>query len=139
MQFNIASYSLNHQNKIPISKSKSKNGKADCYEIGTTAVVDIEKTVFYLIAIASFDEWNNAQSTREEIKKAIIELLRIYDKTGQGYPMLIPLFGTGRSRAGLSYQESFELIKQTLIENKNRIQGHIGIVVVSDVLKDIIL
>lgn len=131
--------SLNRQKKTPISKSKSQNGKTDCYEIGTTAVVDIDKTVFYLVAIASFDEWNNAQSTKEEIKKAIIELLKIYDKTGQGYPMLIPLFGTGRSRAGLSYQESFELIKQTLIENKNRIQGHIGIVVVSDVLKDIIL
>lgn len=131
--------SLNRQNKMPISRSKSQNGKADCYEIGTTAVVDIDKTVFYLVAIASFDEWNNAQSTKEEIKKAIIELLKIYDKTGQGYPMYIPLFGTGRSRAGLSYQESFELIKQTLVENKNRIQGHVKIVVVSEVLKDIIL
>ncbi|MGM9646392.1 MAG: macro domain-containing protein [Eubacteriales bacterium] len=131
--------SLDRQKKMPISKSKSQNGKTDCYEIETTAVVDVEKTAFYLVAIASFDEWNNAQSSRGEIKKAIIELLRIYDKTGQGYPMFIPLFGTGRSRAGLSYQESFELIKQTLIENKNRIQGHIGIVVASDILKDIIL
>lgn len=124
---------------MPVSRSKSQNGKADCYEIGTTAVIDIDIAVFYLVAIASFDEWNNAKSTKDEIKKAIIELLKIYDKLGQGYPMYIPLLGTGRSRAGLSYQESFELIKQTLVENKNRIQGHIKIVVVSDALKDIIL
>lgn len=131
--------SLNRQTKMPVSRSKSQNGKADCYEIGTTAVIDIDIAVFYLVAIASFDEWNNAKSTKDEIKKAIIELLKIYDKLGQGYPMYIPLLGTGRSRAGLSYQESFELIKQTLVENKNRIQGHIKIVVVSDALKDITL
>lgn len=129
--------SLNLQKKMPIGKSKAKNGKSDCYEIGSTAVVDVEKTVFYLVAIASFDEWNNAQSTKEEIKKAIIELLKVYDKAGQGYPMYLPLFGTGRSRVGLSYQESFELIKQTLLENKNRVQGHVKIVVVSEAMKDI--
>lgn len=131
--------SLNRQNKKPISRTKSQNGKADCYEIGTTAIIDIGKAVFYLVAAATFDERNNAHSTKEEIKTVLIELLKIYDNFGQGYPMYIPLFGTGRSRAGLSYQESFDLIKQTFIENKNRIQGHIKIVVVSDVLKNIIL
>ena len=131
--------SLNCQNKKPISRAKSQNGKADCYEIGTTAIIDIGKATFYLVATAAFDERNNAHSTREEIKTALMELLKIYDNFGQGYPMYIPLFGTGRSRVGLSYQESFDLIKQTLIENKNRIQGHIKIVVVSDVLKEIIL
>lgn len=129
--------SLNCQGKMPTGKSKSKNGKADCYEIGTAAIIDIEKAAFYLVATAAFDERNNAHSTREEIKTALIELLKIYDNFGQGYPMYIPLFGTGRSRAGLSYQESFELIKQTLLENKNRIQGHVKIVVVSEAMKDI--
>ncbi len=129
--------SLNCQGKTPICKSKSKNGKADCYEIGTTAIIDIRKAVFYLVATATFDEMNNAHSTKEEIKTALIELLKIYDNFGQGYPMYIPLFGTGRSRAGLSYQESFELIKQTLLENKNRIQGHVKIVILSEAMKDI--
>ena len=129
--------SLNCQRKMPTGKSKSKNGKADCYEIGTTAIIDIEKAAFYLVATAAFDERNNARATREEIKTVLIELLKIYDHFGQGYPMYIPLFGTGRSRAGLSYQESFELIKQTLLENKNWIQGHIKIVVVSEAMKDI--
>ena len=92
-----------------------------------------------MVATAAFDEKNNAHSTNEEIKTALTELLKIYDNFGQGYPLYIPLFGTGRSRAGLSYQESFDLIKQTLIENKNRIHGHIKIVVVSDVLEEIIL
>ena len=129
--------SLNCQGKMPSNKSKTKNGKADCYEIGTTVIIDIGKAAFYLVATAAFDERNNAHSTREEIKTALIELLKIYDNFGQGYPMYIPLFGTGRSRAGLSYQESFELIKQTLVENKNRIQGHVKIVVVSEAMKNI--
>lgn len=129
--------SLNYQGKMPFGISKSKNGKADCYEIGTTAIIDIGKAVFYLVATAAFDERNNAYSTREEIKTALTELLKIYDNFGQGYPMYIPLFGTGRSRVGLSCQESFDLIKQTLVENKNRIQGHVKIVVVSEAMKDI--
>ena len=129
--------SLNCQGKMPTGKYKSKNGKADCYEIGTTAIIDIGKAAFYLVATAAFDERNNAHSTKQEINTALIELLKIYDNFGQGYPMYIPLFGTGRSRVGLSYQESFELIKQTLLENKNRIQGHIKIVVVSEAMKEI--
>ena len=129
--------SLNCQGKMPTGKSKSKNGKADCYKIGNTAIIDIEKAAFYLVATATFDERNNAHSTREEVKTALIKLLEIYDNFGQGYSMYIPLFGTGSSRVGLSYQESFGLIKQTLLENKNRIQGHIKIVVVSKAMKDI--
>ena len=129
--------SLNFQGEIPNGKAKAKNGKQNCYEIGTTAIVSTERAFFYLVALASFDEHNRAQTTVEWIKAAILKLLDLYDKYGQGYSLYIPLFGTGRSRSGIDYQESFYLIRQTLLENKNRIQGHIVIVVKPDAFREI--
>lgn len=62
-------------------------------------------------------------------------MLEFYDCKGQGYELYLPLVGTGRSRAGLSYQESYNLIKKVLLENEGQIQGHITIVVQTEVLR----
>ena len=45
--------------------------------------------------------------------------------------------GTGRSRANLSHQESFDLIVNTFLNNKHKIQGHIGIVIEPNVFERI--
>lgn len=97
--------------------------------IGTIATIDFEKAALYLLAVSVFDENNNAHSSKEYIKKAIEELVCYYDKKGQGYDLYLPLIGTGMSRADLSYQESYDLIVDTLMKNKNRISGKINIVI----------
>ena len=43
--------------------------------------------------------------------------------------MYIPLLGTGRSRANLSYQDSFDLILDTFMKHKQLLQGKISIVI----------
>lgn len=118
-------------------KSKGKGGKQTTYPIGTTAIIHYKNTIFYLLAISEFDEKNNAQSTANEIKKAILQLLKYYETFGQGYEMLIPLLGTGQSRAQLSPQESFSLIKNTIVENNKLVKGQIKIIILEDTLGEI--
>jgi hypothetical protein len=118
-------------------KSKGKGGKQTTYPIGTTAIIHYKNTIFYLLAISEFDEKNNAQSSANEIKQAILQLLKNYETFGQGYEMLIPLLGTGQSRAQLSSQESFSLIKNTIVENNKLVKGQIKIIILEDTLGEI--
>ena len=105
------------------------------YPIGTNATVVYGNTCFYLLAISIFDENNHANSCPQYIEEAIDKLLSFYDYNGQGYELYIPLLGTGRSRAGLSYQEAFDLIKRKLIEKASSVHGRINIVISTDAAK----
>jgi hypothetical protein len=100
--------------------------------IGTIAVVENSTTVFYLLAIAEFDDNNNAHSSRGEIEQAVQALSAFYDRYGDGHNLYIPLLGTGKSRAGLSLQESLDILVGYYKNFPERIQGNIFIVVHKD-------
>ncbi len=102
------------------------------YPLGTIATVEKDSTIFYLLAISEFDENNNAHSTREEIIHCIDTLSTFYDKHGDGFDLYIPLMGTGKSRAEISLQESYDILIECYRKNKNRIQGNIYIVIHKD-------
>lgn len=76
------------------------------YPIGTVSVLDFENTSFFLCAISTLDDNNVAHSDGECIKRALEQLIKVYNQVGQGYPMYLPLLGTGRSRTGLSEKRS---------------------------------
>ena len=118
-----------------VGKAAAENGKRDCYPIGSIVNVETNNAIYYLLAISEFDKNNNAHSEKEKIETALKKLLEFYDTKGQGYDLYLPLVGTGRSRAGLSNRESFDLIKKVLSDNEGLIQGHIIIVVQAEVLK----
>ena len=63
------------------------------------------------------------------MKSSLIKLISYYNYECQGVPLYIPLVGTGRSRLNMEYIESFNTIKDVLIENANKIQGKINILV----------
>ncbi len=128
----VINESLTSQGIESLRQSKSPIGKQALYPVGTVAVYKHNRTVFYLWAISEFDEKNRAQSTQEIIKSALDSLLEFYDAYGQGADMYIPLVGTGRSRANMTHQESYNLIKSVVLENENKVHGNITIVVLPD-------
>ena len=73
------------------------------------------------------------------IKKAIGGLIDYYDSKGQGYEIYIPLMGTGLSRAFLSNQESYDLIKNALLSSKEKLQGKIHIVIKPELIDELVL
>lgn len=116
-------------NKIYNDKEKIR-GNMESYAIGTIATINgNNNTTFYLLAISNFDEENKASSSRRNIRNCIDELIDFYDTNGQGYPIYIPLFGTGRSRADLTHQQAFKIIKNAVLTNEKLIHGTINIVV----------
>jgi len=96
-----------------------------------------DNTLFFLLAVSEFDQKNMAQSTKEDIKSAVEALAEYYDEKGQGYDVFIPLIGTGMSRANISNQESYDIIKNTLLNNKDKLQGKINIVILPTVIDEI--
>lgn len=98
------------------------------FSIGSIVVVNSEKAIYYLLAISTFDQYNIAHSTESEIRSAVRSLMQFYNHYGMGYPMYLPLLGTGRSRAALNYQTSFDLIRGEIIQDPQLIQGNISIV-----------
>lgn len=99
------------------------------YPIGTIAQFSHTKNCFYLIAISEFNEQNIAYSDKDKIEFCLQRLIEYYNIYGQGYHLYIPLLGTGRSRANLSYQDSFDLILDTFMKHKQLLQGKISIVI----------
>ncbi len=121
----------------PSSTSKSDNTKSKCYPIGTIAVIEDKNSIYYLTAISQFNQNNNAQSSAEDIGNSVKKLIDYHNTHGQGYSLYLPLLGTGLSRAGLSYQESYDIIKEALLSNIQLIQGSIFIVFPHDELTEI--
>ncbi len=99
------------------------------FPVGTIATIESATTIFYLLVISAFDEKNNAHTTKEKIGIAVAKLSNHYDCCGDGRDMYIPLMGTGKSRANLSLQESYDLIVDYYQQNKSLIQGNIHIVI----------
>lgn len=139
MRMNSSGIDANNLNEIiqeslleadPVAEKKLDRGNKKSYPIGTIASVSADDdTVYYLLAISKFDSNNNAHSSRKEIRDSLDCLLDYYDKNGQGYPLYIPLFGTGMSRSKMSHEQSFKLIKSTILTNEKLINGSIIIVV----------
>ncbi len=97
--------------------------------IGTVSVIDVGVTAYYLLAVSSMDENGNAQSSPVDIRQALTSLVGFYDRHGQGYPLYVPLVGTGLSRAHMSSMESYEAISDVFTSNRERIHGDVFIVV----------
>lgn len=115
--------------KIYNDNEKSRGNK-ESYPLGTISTIKGENnTTFYLLAISIFDDNNKATSTRRNIRNCVDELIDFYDINGQGYPIYIPLFGTGRSRADLTHQQAFKVIKSAVLTNEKDIHGTLNIVI----------
>lgn len=113
-----------------LSRDQKKRGNLKVYKIGTICQLTSKKgNNFFLLAISSFDEKNNAHSTKRLIRDSVDKLMDFYDSKGQADPLYIPLMGTGNSRAYLSHKQSLLIIKNSILMNDKSIIGDLNIVV----------
>ncbi len=104
-------------------------GKNDIYPIASAVIIPVDNTNFYLTAISKFNEKNKARSEISYIREAVESLIDLYDEEGQGFDLYIPLLGSGRSRTGMSLQESYNLIFELIMSRKSEIYGRIHITI----------
>ncbi len=66
---------------------------------------------------------------KKQFRECVDKLLDFYDETGQSIPIYVPLMGTGPSRAGLSHENSLNIIKSCVLTSEEKINGSVNIVV----------
>lgn len=104
-------------------------GKGSRYPIGTVAPFIAGGTSYLLTAVSQFDEDNVARSTVQDVAAAIASALACHNRIGQGCDLLIPLIGTGMSRAHLSHADALNLVLSECMISHEILSGRIRIVV----------
>ena len=106
-------------------------GNQDRYELGTIAVLNssYNNSIFFLIALSSFDSKNIAHVSSNEIFNILNKLLVFYDERGQGFPIFMAPFGIGKSRASLSLNQSCNLIKSSVAVTEIRDSINLSVII----------
>ncbi len=106
-----------------ISKEIKPQGNLKRYKIGSIAKIDDSNTKsYYLLAMSTFDKNLNAHTTKQEFVLAIQSLIEYCDNNSQGFPVLMPLLGSGLSRTGIdSCSDILRYIISSLRLNRDRI------------------
>ena len=113
-----------------LSETDKPAGNHKRYEVGTYSNISIDKDLNYLLlGLSYFDANLNAQTPKQDYVKALQKMIEIFDMEAQGYPVLIPIIGTGRSRTDLMEREALEYLIEALKINKRKITSDIYSVV----------
>jgi len=105
-------------------------GNLKRYEAGAYANLPIDANLNYLLlALTYFDTNLNAQVSKQEYVLCMQKLIEYFDMEAQGYPVLMPIIGTGRARTDLQEREALEYLISAFKINQNKITSDVYIVV----------
>lgn len=104
-----------------LQQEEKPQGNLKRYTIGTIAKIDdTTSKSYYLVAMSTFDKNLNAHTSKEDFVLSIQRLIEYCDKHSQGFPVLMPLLGSGLSRTGIDcYSDILQYIINTLRLNKD--------------------
>lgn len=118
-------------------KEKINNGIFDSRGIGNISIVPFDNNIYYLVSLSEFDEKNVAKSSVEKMNIVLEKILEAYIFNGQDYELIIPLMGTGKSKIGLTHEESLYMILNFFKKNLNRFSGEVRVVIYKDDINNI--
>ena len=112
---------LKDLNYSVIQKEDKPQGNLKRYDIGTIVKIDETKRKdYFLLAMSTFDNNLNAHTTKQDFVLALQRLIEYCDRNSQGFPVLMPLLGSGLSRTRLnSFSDILRFIINTLRLNKD--------------------
>ena len=113
-----------------IDQTEKPEGNLKRYEVGAYANLPIDASLNYLmLALTWFDSNLNAWSSKQDYVLTIQKMIELFDLESQGYPILLPIIGTGRSRTDLQEREALEYMIAAFKMNQRKITSDIYIVV----------
>lgn len=129
---------IDRMDKLGYTSNKIKfnteyTDKGDDFKIGKFIY---GQTEFWLVPISHLGRRNKAESSIEIITKAIDATIDEYDIAGQGYPLHMPILGTGRSRVFKTNDEAIDFITQRISVKSSYLNGTIHIVIYKKEIKD---
>ena len=113
-----------------LTTAQKPAGNLKRYEAGAYANLPIDANLNYLLlGLTYFDSNLNAQVSKQDYVLCIQKLIEYFDMEAQGYPVLMPIIGTGRSRTDLKEREALEYLISAFKINQNKITSDVYIVV----------
>lgn len=121
-----------------LSKQEKPDGSRKRYPIGT--IVDLpgcKNEHFFLWALSTFDSNMKAHTSMQEYAIAVQKLIESCNIESEGFPVVLPLVGTGLSRTKKNQQDILRYLINAFRINKDEINCDIHIVVREDMKNDI--
>jgi len=116
------------------------SGKTEKYPIGSTATVQKDENKFLCVALAK-TEVNTLQASASlsDLNTSLIGLLKKSREACSGFPLNIPLFGSGLSKTNIKNKILLNLILLSIFEEskKGKITDEIRIIIHESKKKDI--
>lgn len=127
---NLLAGNVNYIELDPRAKSK---GNTKRYNAGTIVNLQVDKNLsYYLIGLSYFDQYLNAQTTKEDFVIAVQKLIEFCNRNSQGYPVILPLLGSGLSRTGINLKDILNYLVDAFAINKDIIINDFYIIVWKD-------
>ena len=116
-----------------VAQADKPKGNLKRYEVGAYANLTIDTKLNYLLlGLTWFNSNLNAKSSKQDYVLAIQKMIETFDMEAQGYPVLIPIIGTGRSHTDLTENEALEYMIEAIKINQEKVTSDIYIVVYED-------
>ena len=120
----------NQQSYEELTREKKREGNLKRYEVGTTVNLQINDNLFYyLLGLSYFDEHLNAHTSKTDYVLAVQKLIEFCNRNSQGYPVILPLLGSGLSRTNIKLNDILHYIAEAFAINKDIINNDYYIVV----------
>lgn len=121
-----------------LSEKDKPEGNRKRYPVGT--VVDLpgyENKHFFLWALSTFDSNLKARTSMQEYALAVQKLIESCNAESEGFPVVLPLVGTGLSRTKKEQQAVLKYLINAFRINRDEINSDIHIVVRNDMRNEI--
>lgn len=113
-----------------LTKDEKPEGNRKRYDVGTTVNLPIDdKLCYYLLGLSFFDEHLNAYTSKADFALAAQKLIEFCNQNAQGYPVILPLLGSGLSRTNIELNDILHYLVNAFAINKDIIHNNFYIVV----------
>lgn len=115
---------------VKINRDDKPEGNLLRFEVGAYCNLIInEKLNYLMLGLSQFDANLNAKTSKADYVLAIQKMIESFDNESQGYPVLMPIIGSGRSRTDIKEMEALKYILEAFHINQNKITSDIFIVI----------
>jgi hypothetical protein len=124
---------------ITYQEERRELGKTRKYDIGTTAMLTFGDYKYFLFASSKTDDEYKAYSTPSLLLFALEGLWKKARTECNGYPISVPLLGTGLSKVGLPPMRIIELLLISILNatKEREITSEINIVVYHNFFEEV--
>lgn len=116
--------------ELTLKETQKPEGNLKRFKAGTVAEVKMSSDLtYFFLGLSKLDENLQASTTKSEYAVAIQRLIEFCNARSQGYPVVMPVVGTGLSRTNIEIRSTIKYLISALRINKDIINCDFHIIV----------